>query len=93
MKNKKALEPLQSNIECDRVIVHNGGDFFHNHDGYELFLLLEGELNYYIEQVGSNIKRGNLVCIKPYDFHTRDVIDKNSYDRIVINIKEAYMKQ
>lgn len=91
MSLEKTMDALNENILCNHITVSYTGNFFHNHDGYELFLLLNGNLNYYVERVGMHLERGNLVLIKPYDFHRRDIVKGNSYERIVINIKDAYM--
>lgn len=93
MELEKTLDALNENILCNHQTIVHTGAFFHNHDGYELFLLLEGDLNYYIEQVGMQLERGYLVLIKPYDFHRRDIVSGSSYERIVINIKDLYMER
>lgn len=85
------MDALNDNILCNHLTISYTGNFFHNHDGYELFLLLDGDLNYYIEGVGMHLERGNLVLIKPYDFHRREIVKGSSYERIVINIKDTYM--
>lgn len=92
MEPERTLSRLPSDIYHEHRTVRYQNNVFHNHDGYEMFLLIEGELNYYIEQRGHHIKRGSLICIKPYDFHRREVINSDSYNRIVINIKEDKMK-
>jgi len=91
MEIERTLDVLDGNICCNHRIISYKGNFFHNHNGYELFLLLNGNINYYIETVGMQLERGNLVMIKPYDFHTREVVKGNTYERIVINIKDSYM--
>jgi AraC-like DNA-binding protein len=63
----------------------------HNHDGYEMLLLLKGEVNFYIEEYGRRLMPGDLICINPYDFHLCEMIDVNSYDRIVVNVSEPLM--
>ncbi len=87
----KTMDALNENILCNHLTISYKGNFFHNHDGYELFLLLDGDINYYIEQMGIHLERGDLVLIKPYDFHRRDIVKGNTYERIVINIKDSYM--
>ena len=64
----------------------------HNHDGYELLLLLGGDINFYIGGYGRRLVPGDVICIKPYDFHICEMIDVNSYDRIVINIRDHLME-
>lgn len=88
---EKTLDALNENILCNHRTIQYNGNFFHNHDGYELFFLLNGDLNYYIEGVGMHLERGNLVLINPYDFHRREIVKGDSYERIVINIKDSCM--
>jgi YesN/AraC family two-component response regulator len=38
-----------------------------------------------------HLEYGNLVLIKPYDFHRREIVSGSSYERIVINIKDSYI--
>ena len=92
MELEKTLDALNQNILCNHQTILHTGAFFHNHNGYELFLLLDGDLNYYIERVGMHLERGHLVLIKPYDFHRRDIVTGNSYERIVINSNFAVNK-
>lgn len=90
----KTLETLQSDIMCVHRTVDTGEVFFHCHDGYEILLLLDGTINFYIEQSGQRLEHGNVVCVKPYDFHRREVISSNSvYDRITLNIRIDKMKR
>ncbi|WP_051226937.1 helix-turn-helix domain-containing protein [Butyrivibrio sp. MC2013] len=63
----------------------------HNHNGYEMLLLLGGEVNFYIGEYGRRLTPGQLICINPYDFHMCEMIDVNEYDRIVVNISEPLM--
>ncbi len=94
MEIVKTLETLDSDIMCMHRTVDTGEVFFHCHDGYEILLLLEGTVNYYIEQTGHRMEHGSVVCVKPYDFHRREVISKDSvYDRITLNISMDKMKK
>lgn len=70
--------------------IHRG--IFHNHDGYELLLLVNGEMNYYTEGDGKKLEQGDLVCLSPYEFHRGELLTPQMYDRIVINIHERIMK-
>jgi hypothetical protein len=44
MNIEKELDALNENILCNHKTISYRGNFFHNHDGYELFLLLNGDL-------------------------------------------------
>ena len=64
---------------------------FHNHDGYELLLLLDGRLNFFTEGDGKELEAGDLICIRPYEFHRAELQSPNLYNRIVINIRETLL--
>ncbi len=92
MEIEKTMDALNENILCNHKTICGNWSFFHNHDGYELFFLLNGDLNYYIEQIGMHLKRGDLVLIKPYNFHRREIVTGEFYERIVINVKDSYIE-
>lgn len=41
----------------------------HSHDFYEFFLILDGEIHHTVNQTVSNLKKGDLVFIRPNDTH------------------------
>lgn len=41
----------------------------HNHDYFEVFLIVEGEVNHFINGEIVPLKKGNLVFIRPEDYH------------------------
>lgn len=92
MESEVLFDALNDNIFCNHKIVTYKGTFYHYHDAYELFLLLNGNVNYYIESLEMQIERGSLILINPYVFHCRGSYKGNFYERIVINIKEPYIK-
>lgn len=65
----------------------------HNHDGHEVLLVLNGELNFYTEYGGALLKRGDLVCINELEFHRAKLLTKELYDRIVVNVKSSVLKR
>ena len=85
---EKKFDVLPSEFLVEFTTVDLGGSLLHNHDGYELYLLLNGKVNYYIEQDGQHLQRGTLVCIRPYAFHHRELLQTNP-TRIVVSVKES----
>ncbi len=85
---EKKFDVLPSEFLVEFKTVDLGGSLLHNHDGYELYLLLNGKVNYYIEQDGQHLQRGTLVCIRPYAFHHRELLQTNP-TRIVVSVKES----
>ena len=39
--------------------------YFHSHNGYEILLLLGGELDFFMESGSGKLVRGDLVCVRP----------------------------
>ncbi len=65
----------------------------HNHDGYEIYLFLSGEIRMNFEHDSRIMERGDLVLIPPYVFHYAVPIGNGTYNRAVINIKESYIQK
>ena len=63
--------------------------YFHSHNGYEILLLLGGELDFFMESGSGKLVRGDLVCVRPHAFHSARPLDPSRYDRIIINIRET----
>lgn len=87
----KKITVLANDVEClckDITGAMDSSPDFHNHDGYEILLVLGGMINFYTESGGMQLGRGDLVCICEYDFHRADLLTKDRYDRVVINIRK-----
>ena len=88
--------PIGSDIVC----VKRSGSLhyrpacpLHNHDGYELLLILAGEANYYVETEGQILGAGELILNPAYSFHCANTEGLDSFDRIILNFKESYLKK
>ncbi len=92
---KKKFTALDAEIQCECKTITDVVDYsmdMHNHDGYEVLLVLGGIVNLYTEYGGNRLKRGDLVCIDELDFHRVEVITKGIYDRIVVNVKRYVLE-
>ena len=90
--HRKILCILDTDIICEYKTAESqisDSLIFHNHDGYEIYLFLSGDVNYYTESSGKKLERGDLILTGPYAFHGSVIITPNQYDRIVINIRES----
>ncbi len=65
----------------------------HNHDGYEIYLFLSGDIRLNFEHDSWIMERGDMVLIPPYVFHYAVPIGDSTYSRVVINIKESYIQK
>lgn len=65
---------------------------FHFHDGYEIYILNKGVHTFRFENFSFEMKHGSLVVI-PANIPHSSICDKNCmYDRIVISMREEYIK-
>ena len=93
---KKTFAALEADIMCeikDIVYPLESRLIFHNHDGYEMTLLLNGELALYNEGDGAVLKRGDIVLLDEFEFHRAQLLSNDTYDRIVINFKKPKIKE
>lgn len=62
---------------------------FHRHEGYELYLFLKGNVNCYVEQQCFHMERGDLLVIRPGQYHRPAMLDQSSYERITLNFQDS----
>ena len=87
---RKILLTLGTDIDCQYKDASISVDYtmtFHNHDGYEIFLMLEGNACFYTETSAKEMKRGDLFFILPHAFHHVHPLDDAPYCRVVINFR------
>lgn len=68
--------------------------YLHNHDFYEFYLYLSGDVTYLIEGKSYNLKSGDIVLINTRELH-RAVINsmKVPYERIVLWINKSFLRE
>ncbi|AGF58643.1 MULTISPECIES: AraC family transcriptional regulator [Clostridium] len=68
--------------------------YLHNHDFYELYLYLSGDVTYLIEGKSYNLKSGDIILINTNELH-RAVINsmKAPYERIVLWINKSFLHE
>lgn len=65
MNTRHSFRPIQildTDVICECKTSTLGIDSnisFHNHDGYEIFLFLDGKADYFTEQQGLSLRRGD----------------------------------
>ena len=94
MNSKNIFNMLSQDVTCRRStdqLPAMQGKPFHSHDGYEIYLFLNGNVDYYVEAGGRRLKRGNLILTAPYAFHAAFSQGTDEYDRIVINMRKEYV--
>lgn len=70
-----------------------GGVQIHHHDFYELYFLLDGNVEYWVDGSIYRLRPGDLMLINPQEFH-RPVVkeDDGIYERIVLWINKEYLE-
>ena len=61
--HRKILSILDHDVICELKNAENHipeSLLFHNHDGCEIYLFLNGDVNYYTESSGKKLERGDL---------------------------------
>lgn len=93
MERRGFFEALVKDIMClhkNSIPFTNG---YHHHDGYEIYLFLSGDANYYIEENCYHMKRGCLFNMRPNELHRVECLNSQPYERITINIRTKLLEQ
>jgi len=94
--SKKVFSKLDLPFLCEHktsVLPAASSGIFHNHDGYELLLFLEGEAIFFSEEVCFSPKRGDLILIPPFTFHRVEQKEQSPYDRVLLNLREELLQE
>ena len=63
----------------------------HQHDFYEVYFFISGNVEYNVEGNSYNLKSGDMLLINPLELHQpRIAPDQNDYERIVLWINKTY---
>ena len=57
---------------------------FHLHDGFEIFYLISGDVNYFVEKKIYELKPGDLIITNKYEIHKPYFKSDKVYERIII---------
>lgn len=90
-KGRKLYHALGSEIVCEVKTITDpldGTSDMHNHTCHEILILKKGCLNFFTDNSGVEMERGDVVLIPKYVFHRGELTTPGIYDRIVINITE-----
>lgn len=65
---------------------------YHKHHNYEIYLLLNGEVNFYLEEHGYHMEKGSILFMRPDVFHRLEYLNPVDYERVDIHIKSWYFQ-
>ena len=63
----------------------------HHHDFYEVYCLLDGQVEYWVDGRVLRLQPGDLLLISPSELH-RPLVNGAVYERIVLWINKAYLE-
>ena len=93
----QVFDPRQSMTKGDFEIFHYRDAKFegvavHQHDFYEVYFFISGNVEYSVEGKSYLLKEGDLLLINPLELHQPRIgPDQNAYERIVLWINKNYM--
>ena len=65
----------------------------HYHEFYEIHMVLDGEVSYWIDGKVYSLTTGNLILLEPMQLHRPALTEAASCQRIVLWINKKYMEQ
>lgn len=66
----------------------------HYHDFYEIYLFLDGDMDYWVEGNLYHLERGDILLISPSELHKPIPLGENeNYERIVLWIDKGYLSE
>lgn len=63
----------------------------HVHEFYEIYYLLEGERDYFINDRTYRLSKGDLVFINRFDLHRTADTGRADHERILVNVEENWL--
>jgi AraC-type DNA-binding domain-containing proteins len=88
MKKNYFYEYLPEHISVKRVCSNVANNTtFHLHNSFELYLFLQGDVNYWVEQSVYHLKRGTLLIFNNQEIHRVVNPSSNKYERLLIHFQ------
>ena len=93
----QVFDPRQNMSEIDFEIFHYRDAEFegvavHQHDFYEVYFFISGNVEYSVEGKSYLMKKGDLLLINPLELHQPRISpDQSDYERIVLWINKSYL--
>ena len=99
MRQKTQHFDIRQTMQCSKYEIFHYNEpaatevKIHNHDFYEVFFLLDGDISYWMEGEVYNLKKGDILFIDPVTLHRPIIPDATaSYERIVLWIDKSYLE-
>lgn len=65
---------------------------FHLHEGFEIYFLISGDINYFVEKTVYSVKYGDLIITNNHEIHKPNFLSNKNYERITLIFDPAYIK-
>lgn len=65
---------------------------FHIHNNYEIYIFLQGHVNYFVEQSCYQLKRGDILIFNNQEIHTVVNLKNEVYERITIHFDHKWIQ-
>ncbi|WP_333646322.1 AraC family transcriptional regulator [Lacrimispora sp.] len=82
-------EPYSCNFTTSQMA---GNVDFHMHNSHEIYLLLDGHIQYFVENVCYDMTPGNLILFSNREIHKAINTTDNSFTRLVIHVNPAFIR-
>ena len=95
----QVFDPRQSMTKSDFEVFHYRDAKFegvavHQHDFYEVYFFIGGNVEYSVEGKSYHLNKGDLLLINPLELHQpRIAPDQTPYERIVLWINKTYLSR
>ncbi|MEG7529785.1 MAG: AraC family transcriptional regulator [Hungatella sp.] len=81
-------------INCQFTTAPKAGNVdFHLHNSYEIYLLLEGEISYFVEQSCYHMKPGDVIIFTSQEIHKATNLKDTPFTRMVLHINPLFIWQ
>lgn len=78
---------------CDFTTSQVAGNVdFHMHNSHEIYLLLDGQIQYYVENSRYDMKPGNLILFSNREIHKAINLKNQAFTRLVIHVEPYFIK-
>ena len=93
MNDLNIYQESSKDVTCTHKSGYEGiTKLYHKHNNYEIYLLLNGEVNFYLEEYSYHMEKGSILFIRPDVFHRLEYLNPVDYERVNIHIKSRYFK-
>ncbi|MFR3729649.1 helix-turn-helix domain-containing protein [Lacrimispora sp.] len=80
-------------FSCDFTTSRAAGNVdFHMHNSHEIYLLLDGHIQYFVENVRYEMNAGNLILFSNHEIHKAINVKNEPFTRLVIHVNPAFIR-